>query len=104
MRRRRFSPSAETEVRSMASRHRRLCCLGMTLGLCLSVASSLLAQAPAAATPKGTVDRIKVHGKSLEGNLEGDSPDRDVFVYLPASYASVSYTHLRAHETPEHLV
>jgi enterochelin esterase-like enzyme len=24
---------------------------------------------------------------SLEGNLEGDSPDRDVFVYLPPSYA-----------------
>ena len=74
----------------MASRHRRLCCLGMTLGLCLSVASSLLAQAPAAATPKGTVDRIKVHGKSLEGNLEGDSPDRDVFVYLPPGYAANS--------------
>src|SRR5581483_1367931 len=27
-------------------------------------------------------------GKSLEGNLEGDSPDRDVFVYLPPSYAT----------------
>ena len=36
---------------------------------------------------KGTVEKIKVHGKSLEGNLEGDSPDRDVFVYLPPSYA-----------------
>jgi S-formylglutathione hydrolase len=34
------------------------------------------------------VERIKVHGKSLEGNLEGDSPDRDVFVYLPPSYAT----------------
>ncbi len=33
------------------------------------------------------VDRIKVHGVSLEGNLEGDSPDRDVIVYLPPSYA-----------------
>jgi S-formylglutathione hydrolase len=38
------------------------------------------------AQSKGTVDHIKVHGKSLEGNLEGDSPDRDVFVYLPPSY------------------
>ena len=28
-----------------------------------------------------------MHGKSLEGNLEGDSPDRDVFLYLPPSYA-----------------
>jgi enterochelin esterase-like enzyme len=37
---------------------------------------------------KGKMERIQVHGKSLEGNLEGDSPDRDVFVYLPPSYAS----------------
>ena len=35
---------------------------------------------------KGKLERIKVHGKSLEGNLEGDSADRDVFVYLPPSY------------------
>lgn len=34
----------------------------------------------------GTVERIKVHGKGLEGNLAGDSPDRDVSVYLPPSY------------------
>jgi S-formylglutathione hydrolase len=38
-------------------------------------------------TPHGTVERIKVHGKALEGNLEGDSPDRDVSIYLPPSYA-----------------
>ena len=36
----------------------------------------------------GKVEKIKVHGKSLEGNLEGDSADRDVFVYLPPSYAT----------------
>ncbi len=36
----------------------------------------------------GALERIKVHGKSLEGNLEGDSPDRDVLVYLPPSYPS----------------
>lgn len=36
----------------------------------------------------GTVEKIKVHGSSLEGNLEGDPADRDVFVYLPPSYAS----------------
>ena len=35
---------------------------------------------------KGSLERIKVHGKSLEGNLDGDSPDREVFVYLPPSY------------------
>src|SRR5271155_4534874 len=35
---------------------------------------------------KGSWEKITVHGKSLEGNLEGDSPDRDVSVYLPPSY------------------
>ena len=35
---------------------------------------------------KGSVERIKVHGKGLEGNLGGDSADRYVSVYLPASY------------------
>ena len=33
------------------------------------------------------VEHIKVHGASLEGNLEGDGVDRDVFVFLPPSYA-----------------
>src|SRR5579863_7210331 len=37
---------------------------------------------------KGAVERIKVHGKSLEGSLEGDSADRDVFVFLPPGYAT----------------
>lgn len=37
---------------------------------------------------QGTWEKITVHGKALEGNLEGDSPDRDVFVHLPASYTS----------------
>jgi S-formylglutathione hydrolase len=37
-------------------------------------------------TGVGKVERIKVHGKGLEGNLAGDSPDRDVSIYLPPSY------------------
>lgn len=45
------------------------------------------APAPRPAWPQGTVEKIQVHGKSLEGNLEGDSADRDVFIYLPPSYA-----------------
>ncbi|HEY1304666.1 MAG TPA: alpha/beta fold hydrolase [Vicinamibacterales bacterium] len=36
----------------------------------------------------GAVEHITVHGKALEGNLEGDSPDRDVTVYLPPGYSS----------------
>jgi len=39
-----------------------------------------------AAVPKGHVERIKVHGQSLEGNLSGDPVDRDVSVYLPGTY------------------
>jgi S-formylglutathione hydrolase len=35
----------------------------------------------------GKVEEITVHGKSLEGNLEGDSPDRTVAIYLPPSYS-----------------
>ena len=34
-----------------------------------------------------TVEHIRVHGAALEGNLEGDAVDRDVFVFLPSSYA-----------------
>jgi enterochelin esterase-like enzyme len=33
------------------------------------------------------VEHIKVHGTALEGNLEGDAVDRDVFVFRPPSYA-----------------
>src|SRR5690349_6477028 len=40
--------------------------------------------APGAA--RATLERIKVHGKALEGNLEGNSADRDVLVFLPPSY------------------
>lgn len=37
-------------------------------------------------TLKGSVIRVKVHSKNLEGNLAGDSPDRDVSIYLPPGY------------------
>jgi enterochelin esterase-like enzyme len=49
------------------------------------------AQGRRGAGPAGgpsTVEHIVVHGKALEGNLEGDSPDRKVSVYLPPSYAN----------------
>jgi enterochelin esterase-like enzyme len=65
-----------------------------------SLSTLLLAIEPAAAgtaagraavvsvAERGTVDHVIVHGKGLEGNLEGDSPDRDVSIYLPPSYKS----------------
>ncbi|HEX9004456.1 MAG TPA: alpha/beta hydrolase-fold protein [Blastocatellia bacterium] len=55
--------------------------------LVLIAATSLpLAPRTNAQAKQGTVERIKVHAKSLEGNLSGDSPDRDVSIYLPPSY------------------
>jgi enterochelin esterase-like enzyme len=42
--------------------------------------------APPVAT-NGVVEQVVIHGPALEGNLEGDSPDRDATVYLPPSYA-----------------
>jgi S-formylglutathione hydrolase FrmB len=33
------------------------------------------------------LERIKIHGAALEGNLEGDAVDREVLVFLPPSYA-----------------
>lgn len=33
-----------------------------------------------------TVEHLKIHGTSLEGNLEGNAVDRDTFVFLPPSY------------------
>src|SRR5919107_5114007 len=32
------------------------------------------------------VERIKIHGKALEGNLEGNAVDRDAIVFLPPGY------------------
>jgi S-formylglutathione hydrolase FrmB len=39
------------------------------------------------------VEHIKIHGAALEGNLEGDAVDRDVFVFLPPSYAKDASRH-----------
>jgi S-formylglutathione hydrolase len=58
---------------------RRLLCL-------LPVAAMMLFAQTGAPSEKGTYQRIKVHGKSLEGNLESDPADRDVSIYLPPSY------------------
>ncbi|MGH8217765.1 MAG: alpha/beta hydrolase [Steroidobacteraceae bacterium] len=38
-------------------------------------------------SPAGHFERIVVHGPSLVGNLEGDSADREVSIYLPPSYS-----------------
>ncbi|MES2604348.1 MAG: alpha/beta hydrolase-fold protein, partial [Pseudomonadota bacterium] len=57
---------------------------GALLGGMLLIALSTLTLA------QGRVEHVVVHGKSLEGNLNGDTPDRDVFIYLPPGYDSNS--------------
>src|SRR5262245_36669810 len=37
---------------------------------------------------KGKLERIKVHGKSLEGNLLGETAEPEVSIYLPPSYST----------------
>lgn len=65
----------------------------IALGVVVSLEPDLTAQVqtdvpPVVAGAKAvTVERIKIHGKALEGNLEGDAVDRDVLVFLPPSYA-----------------
>jgi S-formylglutathione hydrolase FrmB len=41
---------------------------------------------PVAGARPAIVERIKIHGTALEGNLEGDTVDRDAIVFLPPSY------------------
>src|SRR5271166_4865034 len=71
---------------------KKLCCL-IILAITLTLYPSLSAQVQTdvpqvvpGAKPL-SAELIKVHGASLEGNLEGNAVDRDVFVFLPASYA-----------------
>jgi S-formylglutathione hydrolase len=58
-----------------------------SLALILLVAAAVEAQSGRERRP-GAVEHIKVHGAALEGNLEGDSPDREVTIYLPPTYAT----------------
>jgi len=65
----------------------------MALGIAIAPSSSIVAQVQTIVPPvipgakPVTVERIKIHGTALEGNLEGDAVDRDVIVFLPPSYA-----------------
>src|SRR6185369_3775080 len=59
-------------------------------GLCGVSSAQVATEVPAvvAGAKPGTVEHIKVHGVSLEGNLERNSADRDVLVFLPPGYAA----------------
>ena len=64
----------------------------MTLTITVVLALPLAAQVQTEVPPvlpgakPVKVERIKIHGTALEGNLEGDAVDRDVLVFLPPSY------------------
>jgi S-formylglutathione hydrolase FrmB len=63
---------------------------GLTLAFCAAVVAQVQTEVPAVvpgAKPV-PVERIKVHGASLEGNLEGNTADREVLVFLPPGYAA----------------
>ncbi|HET7103456.1 MAG TPA: esterase, partial [Terracidiphilus sp.] len=64
---------------------------GMLLGAASGLKASAQVQTEVPPVVPGAktvaVEHIKIHGKSLEGNLEGNAVDRDVIVFLPPSYA-----------------
>ncbi|MDE3198748.1 MAG: alpha/beta fold hydrolase [Acidobacteriota bacterium] len=66
----------------------------LAVGLALASTGLLPAQVQTIVPPvipdakPATVEHIKIHGKSLEGNLEGDEVDRDAIVFLPPGYAN----------------
>lgn len=77
-----------TEEKNMA-RIRAFGAFAISLGLAVQTQAQVQTNVPPVvpgAKPV-TVERIKVHAKSLEGNLSGEDVDREVIVFLPPSYA-----------------
>ena len=80
---------------TIAKKFLHLIALGVAVGFGPRVAAQIQTDVPApvpGAKPV-SVERIKIHGKALEGNLEGDAVDRDVFVFLPPSYSKEKSRH-----------
>jgi enterochelin esterase-like enzyme len=59
-------------------------CVGLLLPLAAQVATEVPPVVPGAKPV--AVERVKIHGAALEGNLEGNAVDRDAIVFLPPSY------------------
>ncbi|HLY59415.1 MAG TPA: alpha/beta fold hydrolase [Terriglobia bacterium] len=70
-----------------------------TLAISIALVSRLEAQVQTEVPPvvpgakPVMVLHIKIHGASLEGNLEGEAVDRDAIVFLPPSYAQEKHRH-----------
>jgi enterochelin esterase-like enzyme len=56
----------------------------------LAILAAAVCAAAGSSKPHGQVIQIKVHSAALEHNKVGDSPDRDVSIYLPPDYESGS--------------
>jgi len=67
---------------------RLLCLIVLPFSAWLPLDAQVQTEVPAiiAGAKPVTVERVKVHSVSLENNLEGESADRDVIIYLPPSY------------------
>ncbi len=66
------------------------CAPAFLLAACVATASAQVPTEVPAVVPGAkpvTVEHIQVHAPSIEGNLEGESADRDVIVFLPPGYA-----------------
>jgi enterochelin esterase-like enzyme len=59
---------------------------GLLLAAAIAIGAAGAGDSPAQAAG-GTLERIRVHGPSLDGNLSNDDATRDVFVYLPPGYS-----------------
>jgi enterochelin esterase-like enzyme len=60
--------------------------LAVACGSCLTAQVQTIVPDPVPGAKPAAVEHIKIHGASLEGNLEGEAVDRDVIVFLPPSY------------------
>ncbi|MEP7311372.1 MAG: alpha/beta fold hydrolase [Pseudomonadota bacterium] len=69
-----------------------LIAMSLTVGGTLPAAAQVQTEVPAvvAGARPAQVERIKVHSAAIEGNLEGETPDREVIVFLPPGYSSNS--------------
>jgi enterochelin esterase-like enzyme len=67
----------------------RLALGGLALGLMAAAPAAQVkteVPPPVAGAKPVTVERVKVHGTALAGNLEGNAAERDVLVFLPPGY------------------
>jgi len=62
--------------------------LGLAAPIAAGAQVTTKAPPPVTGAKSATVQKIKVHSAAIEGNLEGESADRDVLVVLPPSYQS----------------